>query len=100
MPKNTVTRVELTEAVQREIGLTYRESTRLVESVLGHMSDALVKGEDVKITKFGTFSVRSKTVRMGRNPRTGEDAVISPRRVIKFIPSGSTRKDVELGNKT
>lgn len=100
MPKNTVTRVELTEAVQREIGLSRTESAELVESVLDHMSDALVKGEDVKITKFGTFSVRSKTARLGRNPRTGEDAVISPRRVIKFIPSPITRKGVELGNKT
>lgn len=100
MPKNTVTRVELTEAVQREIGLSYRESTRLVESVLDHVSDALVKGEDVKISKFGTFSVRSKAARLARNPRTGEDAVVSPRRVIKFIPSSITSKQVELGNKT
>lgn len=98
MSKNTLTRAELSEAVEREIGLSYRESARLVESVLGHMSDALVNGEKVKISSFGTLEPRNKTARMGRNPRTSEDAVISPRRVVKFIPSQKLRKSIETGN--
>jgi integration host factor subunit alpha len=99
MSKNTITRAELNEAVERDIGLSYRESTRLVESVLGHMSDALANGEKVKISSFGTFEPRSKEARLGRNPQTGVDAVISPRRVVKFIPSQKLRKSVETGNK-
>ena len=99
MPKNTLTRTDLTEAVGREIGLSHTESARLVESVLDHMSDALVNGEKVKISSFGTFEPRSKEARMGRNPQTGVDAVISPRRIVKFVPSQKLRKSVETGNK-
>ena len=100
MSKNTLTRAELSAAVGRENGLSQIESIRLVESVLGHMSDALVNGEKVKISSFGSLEPRSKSERIGRNPKTGEDAVISPRRVVKFIPSQKLRKSVETGNKT
>ena len=100
MTKNTLTRIGLSDAVCRECYFTQVESTRLVESVLGHISDALVNGEKVKITSFGSLEPRSKSERIGRNPKTGEDAVISPRRVVKFIPSQKLRKSVEIGNKT
>ena len=73
MGEKTLTRMDLSEAVFREVGLSRNESAQLVESVLGHVSDALVKGETVKISSFGTFSVRDKAARVGRNPKTGEE---------------------------
>jgi integration host factor subunit alpha len=72
----------------------------LVESVLDHISDALVKGEQVKISSFGTFSVRSKSARVGRNPKTGEEVPINPRRVLTFRPSHLMKDRVALGNKS
>ena len=82
MTSTTLTRMDLSEAVFREIGLSRNESADLVESVLTHMSDALVSGETVKISSFGTFGLRDKTARVGRNPKTGKEADISPRRVL------------------
>jgi integration host factor subunit alpha len=79
--------MDLSEAVVREVGLSRNESAQLVESVLAHVSDALVAGESVKISSFGTFSVRDKAARVGRNPKTGEEVPISPRRVLSFRPS-------------
>ena len=87
MANKTHTRLDLTEAVYREVGLSRNESAELVESILGHVSDALVKGETVKISSFGTFQVRQKGARMGRNPKTGEEVPIEPRRVLVFRPS-------------
>ena len=87
MSEKTLTRMELSEAVFRAVGLSRNESAELVESVLEHMSDALVKGEAVKISSFGTFSVRKKSARVGRNPKTGEEVPISPRRVMTFKAS-------------
>ncbi len=69
MADKTFTRMELSEAVFREVGLSRNESAQLVESVLDHMSDALVRGEQVKISSFGTFSVRDKSARWGAIPR-------------------------------
>lgn len=83
----TLTRSDLSEAVYREVGLSRTESADLVESILGHVSAALVDGETVKISSFGTFSVREKGARMGRNPKTGEEVPIEPRRVLVFRPS-------------
>lgn len=83
----TLTRMDLSEAVFREVGLSRNESAQLVESVIRLMSDALASGEQVKISSFGTFSVRDKTERVGRNPKTGEEVPISPRRVLSFRPS-------------
>jgi integration host factor subunit alpha len=79
--------MDLSEAVVREVGLSRNESAHLVESILLSISDALVGGESVKISSFGTFSVRSKNARMGRNPKTGEEVPITPRRVLTFRPS-------------
>jgi len=84
MSEKTLTRMDLTEAVFREVGLSRNESSSLVDSVLQHISDALVAGEQVKISSFGTFSTRDKNARMGRNPKTGEEVPISPRRVLSF----------------
>ena len=99
MSENTVTRMDLSEAVFREVGLSRNESADLVEAVLQHMSDALVEGEQVKISSFGTFSVRSKAARVGRNPKTGEEVPIQPRRVLTFRPSHLRKERVADGNK-
>ena len=99
MTQKTLTRMDLSEAVFREVGLSRNESAQLVESVLGHMSDALVRGEQVKISSFGTFSVRSKSARMGRNPKTGQEVPISPRRVLTFRPSHLMKDRVATGNR-
>ncbi len=100
MTGKTLTRMDLSEAVFREVGLSRNESAQLVESVLGHMSDALAKGESVKISSFGTFSVRDKNARIGRNPKTGEEVPILPRRVLTFRPSHLMKERVAKGNKS
>ena len=99
MGENTLTRMDLSEAVFREVGLSRNESAELVEAVLTHMSDALVAGEQVKISSFGTFSVREKAARMGRNPKTGEEVPIQPRRVLSFRPSHLMKDRVAAGNR-
>lgn len=99
MAGKTLTRMDLSEAVFREVGLSRNESSQLVERVLELMSDSLVDGEQVKISSFGTFSVRSKTARVGRNPKTGEEAPIPPRRVLTFRPSHLMKDRVAAGNK-
>lgn len=87
MSGKTVTRADLTEAVYQEVGLSRNESAQLVESVLDLVSGTLAKGEPVKISSFGTFSVRDKARRIGRNPKTGEEVPILPRRVLVFRAS-------------
>lgn len=99
MVGTTLTRMDLSEAVFREVGLSRSESSQLVESVLDHISGTLVKGEQVKISSFGTFSVREKGARMGRNPKTGEEVPIAPRRVLSFRPSHLMKDRVAAGNK-
>ncbi|WP_298969775.1 integration host factor subunit alpha [uncultured Roseobacter sp.] len=100
MSEKTLTRMDLSEAVFREVGLSRNESAQLVESVLEHLSEALVKGEQVKISSFGTFSVRDKSARIGRNPKTGEEVPINPRRVLTFRPSHLMKDRVADGNKS
>lgn len=99
MGEKTLTRMDLSEAVLREVGLSRNESATLVESVLQHMSDALAAGETVKISSFGTFSVRDKAARVGRNPKTGDEVPISPRRVLTFRPSHLMKDRVAAGSK-
>lgn len=99
MGQKTLTRMDLSEAVFREVGLSRNESADLVEAVLNHMSDALVEGEQVKISSFGTFSIRDKAARVGRNPKTGEEVPINPRRVLTFRPSHLMKDRVAAGNK-
>ncbi len=100
MSESTLTRMDLSEAVFREVGLSRNESADLVESVLKHISDALVAGESVKISSFGTFSIRDKKERIGRNPKTGEEVPIAPRRVLTFRPSHLMKERVDAGNKS
>ena len=83
----TLTRADLTESVYRNIGLSRNESSDLVESVLEEICSCLVSGEEVKLSSFGTFSVHAKNQRVGRNPKTGIEAVITSRRVLSFRPS-------------
>ncbi len=87
MADKTVTRADLSEAVYQEVGLSRNESADLVESVLQEVSDALTRGDAVKISSFGSFSVRQKGQRVGRNPKTGEEVAILPRKVLVFRPS-------------
>jgi len=98
MAGSTLTRADLSEAVYREVGLSRNESADLVESVLAHMSDALVRGETVKISSFGTFSVRQKNERVGRNPKTGTEVPIPPRRVLVFRPSHVLKDRINEGH--
>ncbi len=87
MAKKTVTRADLAESVHQDVGLSRTESGELVERVLALLSDSLVKGENVKLSSFGSFLVRSKKERIGRNPKTGEEVPILPRKVVVFKPS-------------
>src|ERR1700744_2100150 len=87
MAGHTVTRAQLTEAVYQEVGLSRNESAELVESVIAEISGALERGEMVKISSFGSFAVRRKGQRIGRNPKTGEEVPILPRQVLVFRPS-------------
>lgn len=99
MTEKTLTRMDLAESVFREVGLSRNESATLVESVLQHVSDALASGETVKISSFGTFSLREKSARVGRNPKTGDEVPISPRRVLTFRPSHLMKDRVAGGDK-
>lgn len=99
MTSSTLTRMDLGEAIVREVGLSRSESSDLVERVLAHLSDTLVSGEIVKISSFGTFSLRDKKARVGRNPKTGEEAAIAPRRVLTFRPSHIMKDRVAKINK-
>ncbi|GGF28457.1 integration host factor subunit alpha [Aliidongia dinghuensis] len=87
MTGGTVTRAQLSEAVYQEVGLSRNESADLVETVLGEISNALSRGEMVKISSFGSFAVRQKGERVGRNPKTGEEVPIEPRQVLVFRAS-------------
>jgi integration host factor subunit alpha len=84
---STVTRAQLAETIYTQVGLSRNESADLLESVLERISTALEAGESVKISGFGTFSVRQKGRRIGRNPKTGVEVPILPRRVLVFRPS-------------
>jgi len=103
MANETITRAELSQAVYEDVGLSRNESAELVETVLEEMSKALENGEMVKISSFGTFAVREKSQRIGRNPKTGEEVPILPRRVLTFRASNvlkdrvnNTRKETEV----
>ncbi len=84
---DTVTRAQLAEAIYAQVGLSRNESAALLEAVLDRMSMVLENGQSIKISGFGTFSVRQKGRRVGRNPKTGQEVPILPRRVLVFRPS-------------
>ena len=98
MSGNTVTRSQLSEAVYQEVGLSRNESADLVEAVLEEISNALVRGEPVKVSSFGSFSVRQKGRRVGRNPKTGEEVPILPRRVLVFRASHVLKNRINEAN--
>jgi integration host factor subunit alpha len=87
MAGRTLTRADLSEVVYQKVGLSRTESAALVELVLHEISDSLARGENVKLSSFGSFIVRNKGRRVGRNPKTGEEVPIEPRRVMVFKPS-------------
>lgn len=87
MSGQTVTRADLCEAVYQKIGLSRTEASKLVEAVLDEICDAVARGENVKLSSFGSFVVRDKGERIGRNPKTGVEVPIEPRRVMVFKPS-------------
>lgn len=91
----TVTRADLTEAVYQEVGLSRNESAQLVESILEEIASTLSTGESVKVSSFGTFSVRDKAERIGRNPKTGEEVPILPRKVLVFRASHVLKSRVD-----
>ncbi len=98
MSSKTLTRADLSEAVYKQIGLSRSESSSLVESVLEEICQAAVRGEQIKLSSFGTFTIRSKNERIGRNPKTGEEVPITPRRVMVFKPSNILKTKVIKGN--
>jgi len=99
MNSETITRAELAQAVYEDVGLSRNESADLVEAVLDEISTALERGEMVKISSFGTFAVRDKKQRIGRNPKTGEEVPILPRRVLTFRASNVLKERIEIGTK-
>ncbi len=91
MTAGTLTRADIAARINHEIGLSRNEAAHIVESILAHMSDALAAGQNVKISGFGTFVLRDKSQRVGRNPKTGVEVPILPRRVMTFRASQSMR---------
>jgi integration host factor subunit alpha len=98
MASKTLTRADLCEAVYQKVELSRAESSALVESVMEEICDSVVSGNSVKLSSFGSFHVRSKNERIGRNPKTGEETTISPRRVMVFKPSNILKQSVIQGN--
>jgi integration host factor subunit alpha len=97
MAGETVTRARLSEAVYQEVGLSRNESAELVEAVIAEISEALERGEIVKISSFGSFAIRQKGQRIGRNPKTGQEVPISPRRVLVFRASHALKDQINHG---
>lgn len=97
MAGRTITRADLCESIYREVGLSRNESADLVEAVLGEITDALAREEVVKISSFGSFLVRQKGERIGRNPKTGEEVPILPRKVLVFRASHVLKDRVNSG---
>ncbi|MCA0201250.1 MAG: integration host factor subunit alpha [Proteobacteria bacterium] len=94
----TITRAQLSEAIYQEVGLSRNESADLLELVLNEITQALLRSETVKISSFGSFSVRQKGQRIGRNPKTGEEVPILPRKVLVFRPSQLLKARIRQGH--
>ena len=95
----TTTRSTLSEAVFKNVGLSRNESATLVDSVFGEILKSLIQGDDVKISSFGTFVVRQKRERIGRNPKTGQEVPITARSVVTFRASNVLKSKVNSRNK-
>ena len=94
----TLTRSDLAERVYQNVGLSRNESAALVERVLDEVTNALLRDEQVKLSSFGTFLVRAKGGRIGRNPKTGQEVPIAPRKVLLFRPSHVLKDQINAGN--
>lgn len=94
MSGRTITRADLSEVVYQKVGLSRTESAALVELILSELADSLARGENVKLSSFGSFIVRQKGERVGRNPKTGEEVPIEPRRVMVFKPSNILKQRI------
>ena len=94
MTETTLTRADLAETLYQLVGLSRNESSHLVDMVLDRIADALVAGQNVKVSSFGSFIIREKGERIGRNPKTGQEVPITPRRVLVFRPSQNLKKQV------
>ncbi len=97
MTNKTITRADLAEAVYNQVGLSRNESSDLVEVILNTIADRLVTGESVKISSFGSFSIRQKGERVGRNPKTGVEVTIKPRKVLVFRASHVLKDRINKG---
>jgi integration host factor subunit alpha len=97
MSERTLTRADLAEAVYEQVGLSRNESSDLVEQVLDETMNALISGENVKLSSFGSFSIREKGERIGRNPKTGVEVPITPRRVLVFRASHVLKDRISKG---
>ena len=95
MSNQTLTRAEVTDAIVREVGVTRQESSDLLDRTLDMIGSALEHEDEVKLSRFGNFVVRSKAAREGRNPKTGEEATIAARRVVTFRPSPMLKAQVD-----
>ncbi len=99
MANKTITRADLVEALARRADMQRPDANRLLTRMLEMIEDSLVAGDTVKLSRFGNFNVRAKRQRIGRNPKTGEEVPITPRRVVTFRPSQMMREFVEKGGR-
>jgi len=99
MTKKTLTRAHLAEALYQQVGLSRNESAEHVEAVLNEISERLVEGESVKISSFGSLKVSEKNGRVGRNPKTGEEVPIDPRRVLVFRASNVLKDKINAAGR-
>ena len=97
MKGRTLTRADLAEALVNKVGLPRSESQEIVELVLAEISTTLARGEGVKLSSFGSFGIRQKGERIGRNPKTGEEVPITPRKVLVFRPSNIMKERINAG---
>src|SRR6476646_11574476 len=97
MGGKTLTRADLAEAVVQKVGLPRNESQELVELILQEISTSLASGRSVKLSSFGSFGIRKKGERVGRNPKTGQEVPITPRRVLVFRPSNIMKQRINAG---
>ena len=98
MVDTTLTRADLADAINRSVGLSRADSSRMVESIIDMITDSLADGNQVKLTGFGTFTLRDKNERMGRNPKTGDAVPITPRRVLTFRASQIMKERIMAGD--
>ena len=99
MSDNTVTRADLADAIHHEVGLSHHDSRKLIDDVLNEITYSLVDEDEVKLSSFGSFTLRHKEERMGRNPKTGEPAIVSARRIVRFKASHELKRLVDAREK-